>query len=166
MIEIILIILTTLIGGFVYLFLTLLLNFIIPEFNWGIKFKFLEKRFKDNKSPIYKLKLTKGTHIYESNTYEIRKYELKYHKDYPFWALMTIPLVVIFKIYGYRIHPFGYGNYSKRDINNSLIVDLKKTWEGQLNLDMVLINEKKRKDVEFTNVIKELNKEFADNYKI
>ena len=102
----------------------------------------------------------------KGDSYTVVKYELKWHKDYPFWAFMTIPFVSLFKDYGYVRNINRYGRYTKKDIREGRLDEsLSYIWEHGNELDIETKTQISKNRNSFKSLLDKYNKEFNENYK-
>jgi hypothetical protein len=169
--DILLSIFLTLLAIITILGLSILFNALVMlTFDWGIHLTFLERRFKGNLSPIYKLEsdynIDSITNYSEDKNYHITRYDLTYYKDTESITFFLIPLGGFFKTYGYqRIKP-KYGNYTELKINEGYLTgNLKDIWtnnhESYLNDEKVKLSKKNKTN----NLVEGYNKEFNENFK-
>lgn len=133
-------------------------------FRRGIRLPFLKKCYKDNKSPIYKLEIYSS---YNNNEYVINKYELNWSfRDEGYWFDYIFVIPLIFESYMYVCNPNSFGKFSKKDIeNNNIPENLEKYWESSYFDTKMEHHADINRQNNFRDKLKNINKEFYENYK-
>jgi hypothetical protein len=158
---------------FCYVMLNIMLKTVIVIIVSTIIDKFAEikikipasKKYKANKTPIYKL-----SQYWDSDIWVITKYEQKHQSSW--WSVLTFPLIPILPISIYTVQYVECGDQiTVKDMHRSNMNELEYA-----NLDIAEYYELKFADItkeynrllaeknKVENIVSKLNKEFNENY--